>query len=191
MSRCSVQLFYLIKPDATGNKEVAVEISGYRWSFFVPAWSSSRSISDNALNKRNSIAAYSRAQYLGLPYAPKRTRSIGNTTAVQAATDELMGTGFTLNWDVAQLPDWVMPNSVFSYQELAALPVIKKLANTVGAVVQPSMDADTITVQPRYKVAPWDLATATVDRTIHENQILSEGGALVSNAKINGVFCFW
>lgn len=178
----------LIKPDATGNKEVAVEINGHRWSFFVPAWSSSRSISGNALNKRYSIAAYSRAQYLGLPYAPKRTRSIGNTTAVQAATDELMGTGFTLNWDVAQLPDWVMPNSVFSYQELAALPVIKKLASTVGAVVQPAMDADTITVQPRYKVAPWDLALATVDRTIHENQILSEGGALVSNAKINGVF---
>jgi hypothetical protein len=178
----------LIKPDATGNKEVAVEINGHRWSFFVPAWSSSRSISGNALNKRYSIAAYSRAQYLGLPYAPKRTRSIGNTTAVQAATNELMGTGFTLNWDVAQLPDWVMPNSVFSYQELAALPVIKKLASTVGAVVQPAMDADTITVQPRYKVASWDLALATVDRTIHENQILSEGGALVSNTKINGVF---
>ena len=178
----------LIKPDATGNKEVAVEINGHRWSFFVPAWSSSRSISGNALNKRYSITGYSRAQYLGLPYAPKRTRSIGNTTAVQAATDELMGTGFTLNWDIALLADWTMPNSVFSYQELAALPVIKKLASTVGAVVQPAMDSDVLAVQPRYKVAPWDLALATVDRTIHENQILSEGGVLVSNAKINGVF---
>jgi hypothetical protein len=178
----------LIKPDATGNKEVAVEINGHRWSFFVPAWSSSRSISGDALNKRYSITGYSRAQYLGLPYAPKRTRSIGNTTAVQAANDELIGTGFTLIWDIAQLPDWVMPNSVFSYQELAVLPVIKKLASTVGAVLQPAMDADVLTVQPRYKVAPWDLATATVDRTIHENQILSEGGVLVSNAKINGVY---
>ncbi len=178
----------LIKPDATGNKEVAVEINGHRWSFFVPAWSSSRSISGDALNKRYSITGYSRAQYLGLPYAPKRTRSIGNTTAVQAANDELMGTGFTLTWDIAQLPDWGMPSSVFSYQELAVLPVIKKLASTVGAVLQPAMDADVLTVQPRYKVAPWDLATATVDRTIHENQILSEGGVLVSNAKINGVY---
>ena len=178
----------LIKPDASGNKEVAVEINGHRWSFFVPAWSRSRSISANALNKRYSITGYSRAQYLGLPYAPKRTRSIGDTTAVQAATSELDGTGFSLTWDVSLLADWVMPNSVFSYQELAALPVIKKLATTVGAIVQPAMDADTITVQPRYKVAPWDLATATVDRTIHENQILSEGGVLVSNAKINGLF---
>ncbi|CCK75995.1 hypothetical protein OLEAN_C18190 [Oleispira antarctica RB-8] len=116
----------LIKPDATGNKEVAVEINGHRWSFFVPAWSSSRSISGDALNKRYSITGCSRAQYLGLPYAPKRTRSIDNTTAVQAANDELMGTGLTLTWDIAQLPDWVMPNSVFSYQELAVLPVIKK-----------------------------------------------------------------
>jgi hypothetical protein len=178
----------LIKPDAAGNKEVAVEINGHRWSFFVPAWSRSRSISANALNKRYSITGYSRAQYLGLPYAPKRTRSIGSTTAVQAATDELVGTGFSLVWDVADLPDWVMPSSVFSYQELAALPVIKKLATTVGAIVQPAMDADTITVQPRYKVAPWDLATATVDRVIHENQILSEGGVLVSNSLINHVY---
>lgn len=178
----------LIKPDASGNKEVAVEINGHRWSFFVPAWSRSRSISANALNKRYSITGYSRSQYLGLPYAPKRTRSIGETTAVQAATSELDGTGFSLVWNVSLLADWAMPNSVFSYQELAALPVIKKLATTVGAIVQPAMDADTITVQPRYKVAPWDLATATVDRTIHENQILSEGGVLVTNALINGVF---
>ena len=178
----------LIKPDANGNKEVAVEINGHRWVFFVPSWSRSRSISENKLNKRYSITGYSRTQYLGLPYAPKRTRSIGTTTAVQAATDELVGTGFSLNWDVALLPDWVMPNSIFSYQELAALPVIKKLATTAGAIVQPAMATDQLTVQSRYKVAPWDLAGADVDRVIHENQILNEGGVLVSNAKINGLF---
>jgi hypothetical protein len=33
----------LIKPDANGNKEVAVEINGHSWLFFVPAWSRSRS----------------------------------------------------------------------------------------------------------------------------------------------------
>ncbi|MBL4798094.1 MAG: hypothetical protein JKY50_11815, partial [Oleispira sp.] len=178
----------LIKPDANGNKEVAVEINGHRWVFFVPSWSRSRSISENALNKRYSITGYSRTQYLGLPYAPKRTRSIGTTTAVQAATDELVGTGFSLVWDVAKLPDWVMPNSIFSYQELAALPVIKKLATTAGAIVQPAMATDELTIQPRYKVAPWDLAGADVDRVIHENQILNEGGVLISNAKINAVF---
>ncbi len=178
----------LIKPDASGNKEVSIEINGHRWLFFVPAWSRSRSISGDSLNKRYSITGYSRSQYLGLPYAPKRTRSIGDTTAVQAATDELMGTGFTLDWDVAQLPDWVMPNSVFSYQEMAALPVIKKLATAAGAVVQPAMATDELTVSPRYKVAPWDLAGAVVDRVIHENQILNEGGVLVSNTKINAVF---
>lgn len=178
----------LIKPDVSGNKEVAIEINGHRWVFFVPVWSRSRSISDDKLNKRYSIVGYSRTQYLGLPYAPKRTRSIGNTTAVQAAADELVGTGFSINWDLSKLPDWVMPNSIFSYQEMAALPVIKKLATTAGAIVQPALSSDELTVFPRYKIAPWDLAGASIDRVIHENQILNEGGALISNSKINGVF---
>lgn len=182
------QSINLIKPDAGGNKEIAVEINGHRWVFFVPSWSRSRSISGNSLNKRYSITGYSRTQYLGLPYAPKRTRSIGNTTAVQAATDELLGTGFSLFWDVAKLPDWLMLNSIFSYQEMAALSVIKKLAATAGAIIQPAMATDQLTMQPRYKIAPWDLAGADVDRVIHENQILNEGGVLVSNAKINGLF---
>lgn len=178
----------LLKPDAGGNKELAVEINGHRWVFFVASWSQSKTVTDSALNRRFSISGYSRTQYLGLPYAPKRTRSIGTTTAVQAVGDELFGTGFAANWNVTDLPDWAMPNASFSYQELTALQVIKRLATAAGAVVQPAMDTDALTVRPRYLPAPWGLATAEMDRTIHESQILSEGGQLETNALINAVF---
>lgn len=178
----------LLKPDASGNKELAVEINGHRWVFFVASWSQSKTVTDSALNRRFSISGYSRTQYLGLPYAPKRTRSIGTTTAVQAVGDELLGTGFATNWNVTDLPDWAMPNASFSYQELTALQVIKRLATAVGAVVQPAMDTDALTVRPRYLPAPWELATAEMDRTIHESQILSEGGQLETNDLINAVF---
>lgn len=178
----------LLKPDASGNKELAVIINGHRWEFFVASWGRSRTVDGNKLNKRFNVSGYSRSQYLALPYAPKRTRSISSTTAVQAATNELFGTGYTLNWNTSDLPDWSMPGATFSYQELAPLQVIKRLAATAGAVVQPALAADEITVRPRYWPAPWELASATMDKTIHESQILSEGGQLEYRDKINSVF---
>lgn len=178
----------LLKPDASGNKELAVIINGHRWEFFVASWGRSRVVNGNKLNKRFGVSGYSRSQYLALPYAPKRTRSISSTTAVQAATNELFGAGFSLSWNTSDLPDWSMPGATFSYQELAPLQVIKRLAATAGAVVQPSMSADEITVRPRYWPAPWELAAATMGKTIHESQILSEGGQLEYRDKINSVF---
>lgn len=177
----------LMKPDATGYKEVEVSINGHVWIFFITAWQRSKSVSGNKLDKKYQVSGYSRTQYLGQPYAPKRTKSIGSTTAVQAAIAELTGTGFTLNWDVSQLQDWQMLDSAFSYQELTPLQVIKRLATAVGAVVLPAMAADELTVVPRHRIAPWDLSVAGIDRTIHENQILSEGGTLLPQPKINAV----
>ncbi|MED5441315.1 MAG: hypothetical protein VYA77_08355 [Pseudomonadota bacterium] len=178
----------LLKPDASGNKELAVIVNGHRWEFFVASWGRSRVVNGNKLDKRFTVSGYSRSQYLALPYAPKRTRSISSTTAVQAATNELFGTGYTLNWNTSDLPDWSMPGATFSYQELAPLQVIKRLAATAGAVVQPALATDEITVRPRYWPAPWELASATMDKTIHESQILSEGGQLEYRDQINSVF---
>lgn len=177
----------LMKPDASGYKEVEVSINGHVWIFFITTWQRSQSVSGNKLDKKYQVSGYSRTQYLGQPYAPKRTKSIGSTTAVQAAVAELTGTGFTLNWDVSQLQDWQMLDSVFSYQELTPLQVIKRLATSVGAVVVPAMASDELTVVPRHRIAPWDLSVANIDRTIHENQVLSEGGTLLPQQKINAV----
>lgn len=178
----------LLKPDSGGRREMALEINGRRWVFFIDSWGRSRAVNGESLNRRFSISGYSRAQYLGQPFAPKRTRSIGTTTAVQAATAELSGTGFALDWDTLLLPDWAMPNASYSYQELTPLQAIKRLAAAAGAVVQPGMAADTIAVRPRYSVLPWDLLAADMDRTIHESQILSEGGGLETRPQINAVF---
>ena len=178
----------LLKPDVSGNKELAVVVNGHRWEFFVASWGDSRAVDGNKLNKRFAVTGYSRSQYLALPYAPKRTRSISSTTAVQAATDELTGTGFALNWNTADLPDWSMPGATFSYQELAPLQVIKRLADAVGAIVQPSLAADELTVRPRYWPVPWALAGSVMDKTIHESQIFSEGGQYEYRDTINSVF---
>jgi len=164
----------LIKPAATGYKELAVIINGHRWEFFVPKYSASRKITEDKLDQSWRITGYSRSQYLGQPYAPKRTRSIASTTAVQAATNELFGTGFTLDWDTALLPDWSMPNSSFSYQDLTPIEVIKRLASVAGGVVLADPASNTLYVRPKYQVAAWHLLGADMDRTIYESQILGE-----------------
>lgn len=178
----------LLKPDASGYKQALIEINGHQWVVFITQWNNARKIAGNSLDKQFSVEGYSRTQYLGQPFAPKRTRSIGTATAVQAATDELSGTGFTLDWNTTLLPDWAMPSASYSYQELTPLQAIKRLATAVGAVVLPGMASDVVTVRPRYAVLPWDLLTADMDRTIHEAQILSEGGTLETRPRINSVF---
>lgn len=177
----------LMKPNESGFKDIEVSINGHVWIFFINTWQRSRSISGNTLDKKYQVSGYSRTQYLGEPYAPKRTKSIGSTTAVQAAGEELVGTGFTLDWNISDLPDWSMPSSVFSYQELTPLQVIKRLASTVGALLLPSMASDELTVMPKDRIAPWELATAIIDRTIHENQILTDGGSRQPRQKLNSV----
>lgn len=181
----------LLKRDATGRKELAIVINGYRWEFFISAVNHSKTVSNDKLNQRWKITGVSRAQYLGSPYAPKRTRSIGTTTAVQAATDELTGTGFTLDWDTLALSDWTMANAAFSYQEMTMLAVIKQLASAAGAVVQTDPATDTLIVEPRFKALPWSLSTATVDATIHESQIINpsttdEPGTLFNQVFVSG-----
>lgn len=178
----------LLAPDASGRKELAIIINGHRWEFFVAKTAQSKQVDNQRLNQRYSITGYSRSQYLAEPYAPKRTRSIGTTTAVQAATDELVGTGFTLDWNVSNLPDWTMPNAVFSYQEQAPISVIKRLATAAGAIVQPATATNTLTVQPRHKVLPWELLGMALDRTIHESQILSEDHTDEPGTLFNQVF---
>lgn len=178
----------LVKPGPSGNKEIAITINGHRWVFFVASYGRGRSVSGTQLNKRFAITGYSRSQYLGRPYAPLRTRSIGSTSAVQAVAGELTGTGFSADWNVTDLPDWTLPNASFSYQGQSALQVIKRLAGAAGAVVQPALDEDVLTVRPRYSPAPWDLESSEMDRTVHESQILSEGGQLEYRELINAVF---
>ena len=163
----------LVEPDLSGKKEVRIEINGWQWVFFMDRPRESRVIQGNQLQRAYSVTGYSRGHYMSAEYAPLRSKSISSTTAVQAATAELDGTGFSLVWDTARLPDWPMASSSFSYQGRSPMQVIKRLAEAAGAVVQASMAADELIVSPRYYPLPWNLENYVVDHTIHENQVLS------------------
>lgn len=145
----------LIKPDAGGAKEVELDMNGWTWVLLVERYSRNRKFPTEAY----SISGASRTQLLAAPYAPLRTGLNGAPiTARQAAEEQLLYTGFTLTWDAVNVGpvDWTFPAGTFSYQSQTAMQVIARIAETVGAIVRPSRNTDTLEVIPRYPVPPWE-----------------------------------
>lgn len=165
----------LIRPDASGPKTVELTINGWVWLFLVERYSTQGKFP----SERFTITGVSRTQLLAEPYAPKRSAvNAADINAVQAATDQLENTGFTLSWDYTALgpPDWTIPAGAFSYQQQTALQVIARVAEAVGGVVRPARDSDALAVVPRYRAAPWAWATEIMDRIIPAEIVGQWGG---------------
>ncbi len=165
----------LIEPDAAGTKDIRVTINGWEWVFMVESFSAQHSFN----RERYSIRGQSRTRLLSEPYAPLRTKTeTSPINAKQAAQAELTDTGFTLTWDTnstGTTPDWTFPAGVFSYVDQSPMQVIAKIATTVGAVVIPATDTDSLLVQPRYKFSPWawgDSATP-IDHAVPDSMVLN------------------
>ncbi|MBU0882257.1 MAG: hypothetical protein KKG42_02315 [Gammaproteobacteria bacterium] len=145
----------LVKPDAEGAKEVELDINGWTWVLLVERYSRQHKFPTEAY----SISGATRTQLLAAPYAPQRTGlNAAPITALQAATEQLLYTGFTLTWDAENVgpADWTFPAGTLSYQSQTAMQVIARIAETVGAIVRPSRDSDALEIRPRYPVPPWE-----------------------------------
>lgn len=165
----------LVRPDSNGPKTVELTINGHVWLFLVERYTGQGKFP----SERYSINGVSRSQLLAEPYAPKR--SAVNAVAInarQAAEDQLLNTGFTLEWDSLNQapPDWTIPATAMSYQDQTAMQVIARIAEAVGAVVRPALAGDSISVVPRYREAVWWWETAIADRIIPA-EIVGEWGS--------------
>jgi hypothetical protein len=157
----------LVKPDADGAKQIELDINGWKWVLLVERYSRQLKFASEAY----SISGATRTQLLAEPYAPLRTGlNAAPITALQAATEQLLFTGFTLTWDAATVgpADWTFPSGTLSYQSQTAMQVIARIAETVGAIVRPARDSDALEIRPRYPVPPWEWAQidAPIDRII-------------------------
>lgn len=154
-----------VRPDAAGPKEVEVTINGHVWVFLVERYSGTGKLAD----ERYTLTGASRTQLLAAPYAPARSQ-VNNApiNAELAASNELINTSFTLEWDTWQLgpPDWTLPAGAFSYQAQTPMQVIAALAETAGGVVSPALAGDALTILPRYRAPVWQWSSAIMDRII-------------------------
>lgn len=163
----------LVQPDNQGMKDIQVIINGHTWVFAIERYTSD----ERFPTKKFNITGVSRTQYMASPFAPARsyTNTLA-TTAAQAATAELQNTGFTLTWPTsgdATLPDWPIPAGTLSYRDKSPAQVIAQIVKAAGGVMVPNLASDGWTIQPRYKVPPWQWASATPDAEIYIGMIRS------------------
>jgi hypothetical protein len=163
----------LVRPDETGMKDIHVIINTHEWVFSIERYTSDEKFPTSKF----SISGVSRTQYMAAPFAPVRsyTNTIA-TTAAQAANAELENTGFTLVWPTSgdgDLPDWIIPAGALSYRDKTPAQVVAQIVTAAGGVMIPSMDADSWTIQPRYKSSPWQWDTVTPDEAIYIGMVRS------------------
>ncbi|SEQ24867.1 hypothetical protein SAMN03080615_00891 [Amphritea atlantica] len=183
----------LLKPDSNGPREIACEINGHLFTAIVESYGRTRQFGQTGLT----IKGKSRSGILSDPYAPKRSKAISAPyTAQQLAEQELANTGWTLDW---QATDWLIPGGAFSYHELDPIAVIKRLANTAGAIVQSHAADKQLIVKPRYPVSPhkWNDPGTALDAILPASLIHQAGSqfktlptynrAIVAGGKTGGV----
>lgn len=163
----------LVRPDETGMKDISVVINTHSWVFSIERYTSDEKFPTSKF----SISGVSRTQYMAAPFAPVRSYTNSSaTTAAQAANAELENTGFTLVWPTSgdgDLPDWIIPAGALSYRDKTPAQVVAQIVTAAGGVMIPSMDADSWTIQPRYKSSPWEWETVTPDAAIYIGMVRS------------------
>lgn len=161
------QSYDLIKPNGRNLTQLEVSINGLKFSLFVATVGRNQVVG----NSQFSAVAYSPLKLLSFPYAHKKSFTQSNSrTASQLVTDELLGTGLTLNWNS---PDWTVAANVHSYQDKTPMGAILEIVNAAGSVIQPSPDGNVVKVRPRFPVSPWQWGTAALDHTINIGQFIS------------------
>lgn len=163
----------LVRPDEDGMKDISVTINTHNWVFSIERYSGDEKFA----SQKFSISGVSRTQYMSAPFAPIRsyTNAIA-TTAAQAATAELLDTGFTLDWptgDDDDLADWNIPIGALSYRDKSPAQVIGQIVSAAGGVMIPSMNSDRWTIKPRYKFAPWQWDDDAIDAIIYIGMVAS------------------
>lgn len=151
----------LIEPTAAGPVELEISIDGLIWIVLVEDYDLRREFGASSLTVRGR----SRAAWLAEPYAPICSYSADTpATARQLAEQELaridLATGFTLDW---QLPDWLIPAGVWSYQGLAPLAAILRIVDSVGGTLQSHPKAWQLSARSRYPSLPWQWNDAEPD----------------------------
>lgn len=164
--------------------EIEVAINGYVWTFLVDGFDDNRRFGSRTATLRGR----SRSAELAAPYAPQRSHvQAEDRTAAQLAGEELIDTGWTLAWDAV---DWLVPGGTWSYQDLAPMDAIARIADSIGAAVESDAATRTLTVKPTYQESPWGWGAAT-PYAILPAAVLTQGdGSWQGGTNADGVYVY-
>lgn len=171
----------LLKPTASGPREVRVTINGYAYTFIIESYSHNRQFGETGV----SVSGRSRTALLATPYAPTRSKTATEAlTMAQLVDAELADTGYTAVYDTV---DWEVPAGAWYYDSLSPMDAIVRLAEASGAVVQSDPADKKIYLRPRYPVSPWDWVETTPDAIVQDDIVTSESLTVTSTPLYDAV----
>ena len=158
-----------------------ITINGWVWTALIDsddetaAW----------LGNGRRVAGRSRAAYLAAPYAPTRSRVVTQIRLAQQLADlELAGTGWSLDWECL---DWLVPASAWTYTDLTPVDAIRRIAASIGAIVQTHRTDDVLSVRAKYPVKPWGWDSHAPDHIVLPDYTVSRSGSYAGGTRPNAV----
>lgn len=162
--------------------EVQIEINGHIWTALVESYQRTARFGQPSYQ----ITGRSLSAYLADPYAASRSKSVASpATAAQLAGEELLYSGWNLNWATQ---DWLVSAGAFSYQDLTPIAVIGRIAQAVDGVIQPHPSSKTLEVKARYPVSPWQWSGANPDLILPDSILTGLSTRLNPKPTYNAVF---
>lgn len=184
------QSYNLVRPVGRTLQTIDININGTVFTVFVGKANTSVRASANGTTRVYRCTGWSNLKRLSYPYARRRSFTDSQArTAAQIATNELAGTGFTVDW---QTIDWQVPAGVHTYQNKTSLGAILGVVNGVGGVIVPDLSENTFTVRPYYPVSPWNWGDefTQINRQMNESQFFSIDNDTIPRDNPNGVYVY-
>ncbi|TAA42557.1 hypothetical protein EA655_10555 [Pseudoxanthomonas winnipegensis] len=139
----------LLKPTASGPRQLEVAINGYLWTFLAESYAVNREWGGGGV----SVTGRSRTALLAAPYAPARAKTTTQAWSMaQLAAQEVQDTGYQVTYDTV---DWQVPAGAWYYDGLSPLDALTRLAEASGAVVQSDPAELALRIRAGYPVSPW------------------------------------
>ncbi|MEF8769423.1 hypothetical protein [Candidatus Accumulibacter contiguus] len=138
---------------------------------------------------RISVSGRGLAAALGAPYAPTISRmNAEDRTAQQLMNDALLLNGVSIGWDIDwHLTDWLVPAGVWSHRG-SAIEACARIAAAAGGYLQASRTDRTLSVLPRYPVAPWDWSGVVPDYSLPSAATTREAVQWLQKPAYNSVY---
>lgn len=138
---------------------------------------------------RITVSGRGLAAELGAPYAPVISRhNEADRTAQQLMGDALTFNAVSLGWDLDwHLTDWLVPAGVWSHTG-AAIDACARIAAAAGGYVQASRHSKTLSILPRYPVAPWDWSGVVPDFSLPSAATTRESVRWLEKPAYNSVY---
>ena len=171
----------LIEPTVAGDPvELAATVNGVEFRLIAESLSRERVFGQAGVR----VQGRGKTAVLDAPYSALQTFSEVDALTSQQLLDQSLPVGWTAAWG---LTAWLVPGGTWSHQG-TPISAANAIAAAGGGYLQPHASASSISILPRYPVAPWDWGTVTPDIEVPATVMVREAIEWVEKPRYNRVY---